>query len=96
MSIPRYAAKRDNVEPDLIKALKKSGVSVERTDKPFDAVIRFRGRTELAEFKDPKKRGHKDEFTPAQNDFFARNPDWRVEIFRTKEDVTEFVRRVTT
>lgn len=95
MSIPRYAAKRDNVEPTLVKALEACGVSVERTDKPFDAVINFRNRTELAEFKDPKKRGHKDEFTSDQQKFFRRNPGWRVEIFRTHEDVTEFVRRAT-
>jgi len=96
MTIPRYAAKRDNVEQDLIKILKGCGISVERTDQPFDALLHFRGKTYVAEFKDPKMKGKKNEFTDDQHRFFHRHPGWPVEIFRTQDDVTEFVRRVTT
>lgn len=51
MSIPRYAAKRDQAEPPVIEALERVGAQVWPLDYPVDLLVRFRDRWHLLEVK---------------------------------------------
>lgn len=55
MAMPKFAAKRDVVEPEIVSALQQCGFSVHRLDTPVDLLVGFRGRTWLVECKS----GHK-------------------------------------
>lgn len=55
MAIPRYAAKRDRSEPGIVKVLRQCGFAVELIDQPVDAIVSFRGRAWLVEFKTGRK-----------------------------------------
>ena len=70
--IPRKA-KRDASEPAIVEALRASGFSVERMDKPVDLLIGFRGRTWLVECKSGTK-GYGKSLNANQADFAA---EWR-------------------
>jgi hypothetical protein len=67
----RHAAKRDAVEPELVKLARKLGAWLIRLHEPCDWLLWYRGRWELVEVKDPGCEGHADEFTPVQRAFRA-------------------------
>lgn len=54
MPIPRFAAKRDRNEPEIIKALEKVGAIVTQISQQgvFDLLVGFRGVLYLLEVKD--------------------------------------------
>ena len=86
MTMPRYGAKRDASEPEIVKALRNLGVDVVLIDQPCDAILGFRGRTVLAEFKTGKAKLKKH-----QSDF---KNTWRgsaVLTMRTPDDAINFV-----
>lgn len=83
----RRAAKRDSVEVEVVGALRSAGVDVYLTSQPFDAILGYRGKTFLAEFKSGK-RGR---FTEAQQKFMSY---WRgapVVVLRSVEDAIAWV-----
>lgn len=88
MSIKRYAAKRDAVEPAIIDALVHAGASVTRLSAKGvpDLLVGIRGCTFLVEAKSGKGK-----LTPDQVDW---HENWRggaVVILRTDEDAIEWV-----
>lgn len=71
MSMPRYAARRDGCEPDIIAAARQLGVRAWQLTTPTDWLVLIGGAWFPAEIKDPTKQGHKDEFTPQQQIFLT-------------------------
>lgn len=69
MSLNRFAKRRDANEPELISIARKLGAHCERTDKPLDWLIGWRGRWIPTEIKTGEKEGHKNEFKPDQQRF---------------------------
>jgi hypothetical protein len=67
----RRAAKVDDNQTEIVKRLRKIGVSVEIIGKPLDLLICHRGVTSLAEVKNLDGRNR---HTEAQIDFRARWP----------------------
>jgi hypothetical protein len=51
----RRAARRDDNEQEIVKALRKAGAYVSFIDEPCDLVVGYQGRTVLLEVKDGAK-----------------------------------------
>ena len=86
--IPRYAAKRDTTEPEIIMALEQMGFHVERVSAPgFPDLALSRGnRWYLAECKTGKRR-----LTKAQT-YFHAVAKAQIPILRTVEQAVEWAR----
>lgn len=88
VSIPRYAARRDDVEPALIQLARRLGAKLLMSG-PLDWWLLRGGRWIPVEIKDPAIEGRKHEFTPAQRRFFqfanAYGGTWLT--WRTEADV---------
>lgn len=86
--IPRYAAKRDTTEPEIIMALEQMGFHVEQISAPGlpDLLISRGGQWYVAECKTGKRR-----LTKAQHVFHgaARAP---IPILRTVEQAVAWAR----
>lgn len=52
----RRAAKRDASEREIVEVLRQCGVTVYLLDQPVDALLGYRGKTTLAEFKTGKAK----------------------------------------
>lgn len=83
----RRAAKNDTNQPDIIKALRRVGVSVEFIGKPVDLLVHHRGVTALMEVKNPDGR---DQLTKDQVEFIARWPG-QIHIVRSVEEAVTAV-----
>lgn len=95
----RRAAKIDDNQPAIVKALKDVGVASESIGKPLDLLVWSRaccphcngvlpdGKTELMEVKNPDG---KDQFTKDQVEFIARWPG-KILIARTNEEAVRLV-----
>jgi hypothetical protein len=59
MSLNRYAARRDDNEPDIVEALEKVGADVERLKQPCDLLVLFRYRFFPMEVDNPKSKHRK-------------------------------------
>jgi hypothetical protein len=75
MGVPKYGAKRDTSESDIITALERAGAEVWPLDYPVDLLVRFRQNWHLLEVKTPYgKRAPKartDKRQEAQMNFIA-------------------------
>ena len=78
----RRAAKVDDTQPEIVKALRKIGAAVEYIKKPLDLLVCFRGVTALMEVKN---RDGKDELTKDQIEFIARWPG-KIHIVYTPQE----------
>ncbi len=56
MSMPKYTAKRDRSEPEVVRTLHGLGFSIWRLDQPVDLLLGFRGNLWLAEVKTGKAK----------------------------------------
>ena len=65
----RLAARRDENEKVIVEALRACGATVYLIDTPCDALVGFRGKTLLMEFKNPKTGYGKKGFNEAQKHF---------------------------
>ncbi len=83
----RYAAKVDDNQTEIIKALEKIGVSVEVIGKPVDLMICHRGETSVMEVKNREGRN---QLTKDQVEFIARWPG-QVHVVHTPEEAIEAV-----
>lgn len=81
----RRAAKIDDNQPEIIRALKAIGVSVEIIGKPLDLLICHKGETALLECKALDGR-----FTKDQAEFMARWPG-KLIVARTAEEAVTAV-----
>ena len=81
----RHAARVDDCQAEVVKALRKCGVSVVYIKLPLDLLCCVRGETLLVEVKEDGGR-----FTKAQEEFI---PTWpgRIEIVRGPEDAVRKV-----
>lgn len=91
----RYAAKIDDNQPAIVKALERAGVSVQSIGKPVDLLYHNpharcphcnerlpEGKTGILEVKNPDG---KDKITTEQAEFMARWPG-PVPVARTEEE----------
>jgi len=85
----RQAAKRDTSERDIVRLLRHSGIDVELTQRPFDALAGFRGVTYLVEFKTGKAP-----FTESQKKFMAYFRGAPVVVLRSTEEAAIWVRKL--
>lgn len=53
VSLNRYAKRRDDNEPEIIKALEAIGCDVEQLDRPVDLVVKLASRIRFIEVKNP-------------------------------------------
>lgn len=88
--IPRYAARRDTTEPEIILALEQMGFHVEQVSAPGipDLILSRGGQFYLAEVKTGKGR-----LTKAQSVFHAAHRA-QIPILRTVEQAIEWARRL--
>lgn len=87
--IPRYTAKRDASEPEIVATLKQCGFSVHRLDQPCDLLVGFRGRAWLVECKSGTK-GYGKDLNTNQKAFAG---DWRgpkIVILRSAQDAMDW------
>lgn len=83
---PRYAAKRDDNEPEIIAALLELGASVHPLITPIDLLVGYKGRTWLMEVKNPKGLNRT---TPDQERFMSTWLGGEVHIVRSPKDALE-------
>src|SRR5688572_19720466 len=85
----RRAAKVDSNQEDIVKALRRCGISVEIIGKPLDLLVHNprRDRTSLMEVKNKDGR---DEFTKDQIDFMARWPG-PIDVVRSIDEALQAV-----
>lgn len=81
----RRAARVDGNQPDIIRALKSIGASVEIIGKPLDLLIHYRGETLLMECKSAGGS-----FTKDQVEFFARWPG-RILVVHSPDEAVRLV-----
>lgn len=76
MSLNRYAKRRDQTEPDIVKGLRKRGCQVEQQNFP-DLLVRWQGRLYLLEVDGITKNRKRKK---AQLDFLRA---WEIPIVKT-------------
>ena len=88
MPKPHYAARRDANEQPLVAAMEALG-GYWIADGPFDGWLHWRGAWHLIEIKDPKKAGHKSEYTANQVRMLISLRERGIELntLRTEDDV---------
>jgi len=83
-SQPKYAKRRDDNEPQIIKALEAIGCEVEQLDKPVDLAVLYRGQVKFIEVKNPEGFNREEkgqiEFLETWPGGFARNEDEAIRI----------------
>lgn len=85
--VPRRAAKIDDNQPDIIRALKACGISVYIIGKPVDLLVYNPRKKELGLLECKALDG---KFTPDQVEFIARWPG-PVHVARTPEEAVRLV-----
>lgn len=65
----RRAARRDDNEQEIVKALRKAGAYVAYIDTPADLVVGYKGRTIILEVKDGNKPPSARKLTPNEQKF---------------------------
>jgi hypothetical protein len=94
----RKRARKDDNQTIIVSAFRQFGASVFETHQIGggfpDIVVGFRGKNYLIEIKDGEKCESRRPLTPAEIEFHAT---WhgRVEIIKSVEEVTAFMRRVS-
>lgn len=85
MSLPRYAARRDDNEPELIQLARQIGAEFEKIG-PLDWWCGFRGRWVPLEIKNPDG---KNQYTDSQIRFLARCKERQLPVWtwRDEQDV---------
>lgn len=89
---PPFKARQDRNQKPIVAALRAMGFKVYTSGQPFDLLISKGNRVWIGEVKDPKKRGHKHEFTDAQNKLI--DDGWPVVVFREIADTATFASEV--
>ncbi len=80
----------DKNQAQIVEALRKRGYQVFIVGHPVDLLIAKHGMDILVEVKDPKKKGHEDEYTPAQKKFLKEWQGRPIVTLRTVEDALKF------
>lgn len=88
MSLRRYAAARDENEPDIVKALRNVGAVVYLLDQPLDLLVGYDRQWFVIEVKMPRGK-----LTPMQEEFF-RDSDGKggvATVVRTPSEALAFI-----
>lgn len=80
----RRAARVDDNQASIVKALRKCGISVEIIGKPLDLLV-YNPRRERTSLMEVKNADGKNEFTEEQIDFMARWPG-PIDVVRTEHE----------
>ncbi len=86
MSIHRRAARRDDNEPGIIKALEQVGAKVEQMSLPCDLAVKFGDRHYLIEVDNPASKYRKRK--QKQLDTFAK---MCIPMVRTADDALRII-----
>ncbi|MEY4720068.1 MAG: hypothetical protein RL563_2686 [Pseudomonadota bacterium] len=65
----RRAARRDDNEGEIVRALRECGAQVVYIDEPCDLIVGYKGRTILVEIKDGSKPPSARKLTPNEQKF---------------------------
>lgn len=86
--MPKYGAKVDDNQKQIVAALEKIGCTVLTIGKPVDLLVGLRSRNFLIEVKNPNSSGYKG--TKEQRDFIR---DWpgQVQVLWTAEQAIKLV-----
>ena len=84
----RHAAKTDDVQPEIIKALRAIGCRVLYLKLPCDLLVHHRGRLHLLECKDEDGR-----LTKLQAQLMAEG--WPIQIVRSPKEAINAVMEAT-
>ena len=86
--MPRYNAKVDQNQKDIIDALRKIGATVEVIGRPLDLLVGYRKRNFIVEVKQKGKENRKDQ--QAQRDWIK---DWKgqARIVTSPEEAIQLV-----
>ena len=88
---PKYGAKVDENQKEIVNALVAIGCTVEVIERPVDLLVGYRARNFLLEVKnDETDYGRNDRGTPTQNSFF-RTWKGQVRKVRTTEEAIKVV-----
>lgn len=87
--MPRYAARRDLNEPELVRVARKLHWRLWKMHEPSDFLGLHRGVWHPIEIKNPEYEGQASEFTAQQKLFHTdvKNCGGRVLVWRTELDV---------
>jgi hypothetical protein len=88
MSLPRYAAKVDANQKEIVDALKAIGCDVEVIGRPVDLLVGYRFHNFLIEIKREGHRPRKDQ--KAQQDWIKEWPG-QVRVVETAEQAIKLV-----
>jgi hypothetical protein len=90
----RRAARRDNGEQDIIKAMRAEGafVKVINDEGTFDLLCWYNGRTLLLEIKDGTKPPSARRLTPAEQKFHDEWPGDNLYIVNSVEEAIALLR----
>ena len=90
----RRAARRDNGEQDIIKAMRAEGafVKVINDEGTFDLLCWYNGRTLLLEIKDGTKPPSARRLTPAEQNFHDEWPGDNLYIVNSVEEAIALLR----
>ena len=83
MTYNRHAKQNDGNETEIVEFLRRSGASVAIIGRPVDLAIGYRGRTILAEVKNPGARGR---LNKGQREFIDEWKGGDVPIIKSVED----------
>ncbi len=86
MSLYRIDARRDDNEPEIVKALRKVGAQVEQIRQPCDLAVSFRDQHYLIEVENPESKYRKRK--QKQLDTFAK---MRIPLVRTPDDALRVI-----
>lgn len=84
----RRAAKVDDNQGEIVKALRSIGAAVQYIKKPLDLLVWFRGRYVLMEIKN---KDGKDQLTKDQAEFIATWPGEIQVVYTAEEAVAVMV-----
>ena len=89
MTMPRYAARTDSNQAEIVDALKKIGADVYVLGRPVDLLVGYRKRNFLIEVKTETAKPRKDQ--QEQRDWIK---DWKGQV-RVVTNAEEAIRLVT-
>jgi hypothetical protein len=85
----RRAAKRDDNEQEIVKALRKAGAYVAYITEPADLLVGYQGRTMILEVKDGNKPPSARKLTPNEQKFHDEWTGGELYVITSVEDALD-------
>lgn len=90
----RRAARRDDNEAEIVKALRKAGAYVAYLDTPADLLVGYQGRTHIVEIKDGSKPPSARKLTPNEQKFHDEWTGGGLYIITSVEEALDLIKSV--